>query len=73
MKQLGLAQQNYADLYHQFTLATSNLAGPCACGNSSILFCNPQGSNPNLANGDPNSHVWSEMLLPYVEGCTVYP
>ena len=70
LKQLGLAQQNYAELYHQFTVATTNLSGSEGCFGS-ILLCNPSGQNSNLQYGDPNSHVWSELLLPYMEGCTV--
>jgi prepilin-type N-terminal cleavage/methylation domain-containing protein len=71
LKQMGIAQHAYADVYMQFTEALTNLggtSGPCC----SILQCNPAGCSPNLSYGDPNSHVWAELLLPYIEGCTVY-
>jgi prepilin-type N-terminal cleavage/methylation domain-containing protein len=70
LKQIGLAQQNYAGIFGQFTEASTNTAGYNSCW-CSILLCDPGGCS-SLPYGDPNSHVWAELLLPYIEADSVY-
>ncbi len=69
LKQIGLAEQNYAGIFGQFTEASTNTAGYNS-GSCSILLCDPGGESTVLPYGDPNSHVWAELLLPYIEGQT---
>jgi len=71
LKQIGLAEQNYAGIYGQFTEASTNIGGMNSCW-CSVLLCDPAGCSPVLPYGDPNSHVWAELLLPYIEAQTVY-
>jgi prepilin-type N-terminal cleavage/methylation domain-containing protein len=65
MKQIGLAEHNYNDVNKYFTPAFLLGYGP---GLTAILGTGPV-TSPTC---DLNEHMWGEMLLPYLEGTTVY-
>ncbi len=63
MKQLGLALHNYHDVFLQFPLGIGYVQGP-----NNPFFGNAQNSNQD----DPNVHVWTEGVLPYIDQRNVY-
>jgi len=63
LKQIGIAFHNYHDVYNQFPLGIGYVQGP-----TNPFFGNPQ----NSPTDDPNVHVWTEGLLPYLDQANVY-
>ncbi len=63
LKQLGLALHNYHDAYNLFPNGIGYAQGP-----NNPFFGNPQNSPID----DPNLHVWTEGLLPYLDQGNVY-
>jgi len=58
LKQIGLAEHNYHDVYKQFT--------PPYCLDLTWFNTGPTASR------NDNMHLWSEVLLPYMEANNVY-
>lgn len=63
LKQVGLALHNYHDSYNLFPNGIGYAQGP-----NNPFFGNPQNSPID----DPNVHVWTEGLLPYLDQGNVY-
>ena len=63
LKQLGLAFQNYHDVYNRFPSGISYVQGP----NNPFL-----GNTTNATYDDPNMHVWTEGILPYLDQVNIY-
>jgi len=64
LKQIGLAFHNYHDVYNGFPIGISYIQGP-----NQPFFNNPSQA---VAYDDPNVHVWTEGLLPYLDQVNVY-
>ncbi len=63
LKQIGLALHNYHDVYDRFPLGIMYTQGP-----NQPYFGNPQNSDTD----DPNIHVWTEAILPYLDQANIY-
>ena len=63
LKQYGLAFHNYLDTSKRFPSGICYVQGP-----NEPFFGNP----PNATYDDPNVHVWTEALLPYIDQVNVY-
>lgn len=63
LKQMGLAFHNYHDVYNQFPLGIGYVQGP-----NNPFFGNPQNANYD----DPNVHVWTEAILPFLDQVNIY-
>jgi prepilin-type N-terminal cleavage/methylation domain-containing protein len=69
LKQICLAEHNYADANGMFTPAFLTLAlKPCLPSPPQPIGCTTLRS----CYVDPNLHTWAERLLPFLEGGTVY-
>jgi len=68
LKQIGIAEHNYADIHKCYTPSNMTGNGPIN------KIVNNNGSCPEIPIGvdDGNAHFWGEFLLPFLEGGTVY-
>ena len=73
LKQIALAEHNYADIHGMFTPSLVMVKDTCWCGfRASVPNPPPTDCGTPGCYVDPNLHTWGEFLLPYLEASTVY-
>jgi hypothetical protein len=73
LKQIALAEHNYADIHGMFTPALVMVKDTCWCGlRPSVPNPPPTGCGTPGCHVDPNLHTWGEFLLPFLEANAVY-
>src|SRR5580692_8925909 len=71
LKQLGLAFMNYESTYQSFPAAISMILSTASTTSPFTSHNIGEGIDIN-GNGDPNGHVYTEALLPYMDQGNLY-
>jgi prepilin-type N-terminal cleavage/methylation domain-containing protein len=64
LKQIGIAAHNYHDARKRFPYGGGNSSGPCGANDP---FCTLPGGSTDNNSQEPEMHMWTFHLLPYLE------